>query len=454
MQATQTQYVSTATLIIIPPSTSVGPSQAAYVNGMDITNMTILTELLTSQQFLDRVIRKFNMNESWLALRTSMKVTKQEESPGGGGGGGAILVNLSVKASDSSVAAQRCEAIANEGTHYLPEVSAREYRNNRLFLERLVEEAREKLAQGEASVLRWQEKHQALDVAAHASELLSAQLRLQQKMAETTQKVTTIRMEINDLKRYLTSPDEVPWDILKQDSGSIPQLQETLATEKVKLATLEGIYAPRTSQVTQQRILIQRIQASLTEETRKAVKSLIAKRESDLHEAQGTLAATRTSIRSMGKTWSLAKNNLDYSRLQRQIGIWNNNYQQLLGQLYSARIAEQNARREGSVAVIESPQPGAPVGSGGLKAFRRMLMIAIPVCIGFGILVAFIVEYIGTSLKVRPRIEEAMQLPVLGIIPKFPSAMVDDWNELRGDSYRYKDKYRIKPTGPEPENKS
>jgi uncharacterized protein involved in exopolysaccharide biosynthesis len=411
-------YASSAKLLINPPRPS--EFNGLIMGGSDITsNTAVLAEMMLSQDFLDRVVKSAKLQETWLKLRDQLGASEDL-------GGPRNVLKISVTSTDPAEAHSICEAVAAEFTHYIPEYLGRERGNNRKFLQGLVDEAQEKLDKAEADIVAWQEKHRALDVNAKASSYSDQMAKLQAERLEYAQKVAELEARIRDLD----SGGSVPWTILDEKNSVLPQLQQALSQEQLKLTKLEQIYQPGNVELEQERVVVTKMRANFDAEVKSQISSLGVERQAQLREATAKLAAVDASIKSMRGTWSLAQDKLEYARLEREIDIWTKNYEQLLGQLYSARIAEQLSRREGALTVLEAASPGMPVGAG-IKSWKRTLPVAFPFCVGFGIILAFVFEYVTTSMRMRPRIEDAMELPIIGVIPKMPQPVVEEWDTLR-----------------------
>ena len=100
-------------------------------------------------------------------------------------------------------------------------------------------------------------------------------------------------------------------------------------------------------------------------------------------------------------------------------------------------MVEQSSRRQGAVNVLEQPGVGTvaydpdaarPVIAD--NSVKRNLM-AIPFCLVLGIAAAFVQEYLAGSTKLRPRIEEALELPILAVIPSTPSELTVNWETFK-----------------------
>ena len=123
----------------------------------------------------------------------------------------------------------------------------------------------------------------------------------------------------------------------------------------------------------------------------------------------------------------------ELAKLERKRNLWEENHLSLLQQLYQARVVEQASRRAGSVNVLEQPRLGTPIASANPVSTPRSkkIALAIPFCLIMGIGAAFLRDHLYSSLRLRPRIEEALEIPVIAVIPSTPSELTVDWERFK-----------------------
>lgn len=425
-QLISVQYASSARLLVKPPQRLLTLSSAAGAGQASdwLIQPGVLMEVFSSQDFLERAVRTGASKESWQTLRQHLDV-----QPAGGKSGAGNILRVSVTSEDPQEAFRICDRVIAEFLRYLPEVAAREQTGNRVFLEHLVKEASARLQQAEREALAWRRKHPMVEAASTGTNFVGGLTDLERQEAEAQQQVLAQQGRLRQVRA-----GEVPVGVLQAGGGVLSDLEQQLTKERMKLTHLEQVYLPGTASVVDQRRIIDRTRALLDEERARSLRALEAERQAQLAEAEGRLTAVRESITRMRQARRASQDNLEYAQLQRQIATANRNHDELLGQLYAARIAEQSARREGALALIEKPQPAVPVRAFPVRDWRRILPLAIPLALGFGLLVAFSVEQFRTSMRMRPRIEEAIGLPVLGSIPHLPREFARGWDRVLAEA--------------------
>jgi len=102
--------------------------------------------------------------------------------------------------------------------------------------------------------------------------------------------------------------------------------------------------------------------------------------------------------------------------------VWQENYLSLTRQLYQLRVLEQASRRQGAITILERPQAGIEVIAKKDKKApmdpTTRFLIGLPFCFAFGAGAALLADYLFASLRLQPRIEEALNLPVIALIPQ------------------------------------
>ena len=124
----------------------------------------------------------------------------------------------------------------------------------------------------------------------------------------------------------------------------------------------------------------------------------------------------------------------ELAKLERQRNLWDENHLSLLQQLYQARVVEQSSRRQGAVTVLEPPRLGDPIAGGRTAAGRskaQTIAMAIPFALILGLGAAFLKDYMTSSMRLRPKVEEALEIPVIAVIPSTPSELTVDWERFK-----------------------
>jgi tyrosine-protein kinase Etk/Wzc len=113
----------------------------------------------------------------------------------------------------------------------------------------------------------------------------------------------------------------------------------------------------------------------------------------------------------------MPKQELEYSRLTRDVEINSKLYRELKDKLEAARIAE--AEKVEDVALVEPAMPaGEPISPN--KPLNYLLGVIMGLMLGLG--GAFIFEQLDTSIGTIEDVENYLKIPVLGVIPYLKTA--------------------------------
>ena len=425
-------YMSKAKVLITPPNSSVraygGASAASTVDFSWFSDPTVLTELLRSEELLERVIEQAqtSMDKQQLAFSISVE-------PLSNGRAGVRLFNLTVQNPDPLVAQKLTRLVTNEFVKYVEDLSAREFANTRRFIEELVVEAEGRRDAVETALMAVREKY----LTGRTDDEIRMQVSsIEARMNEAEREITTLQGEVASLKEYLDGvTSSPPWAVVADGEGSLSTLSANVAEKQLELVRVREIYTDSNENVKEAERKLASAQRIYREALQETVTSLYKSKASKLSQVQGLRSSLISETNSLLKARMNDEDRRLVAKYERELQVWEQNHLNLQQQLYQARVVEQSSRRSGSVNVLEQPGVGvaapnsqkAPV----TKSKMKRITASIPFCLILGIAAAFAQEYLRSSTKLRPRIEEALELPVLAVIPATPSELTVDWESFK-----------------------
>ncbi|MBX3166743.1 MAG: hypothetical protein KF760_05000 [Candidatus Eremiobacteraeota bacterium] len=416
-------YRSTARILLTPPSESgsgySGGSRSWY------TDRATLQELVTSERLLTRVVQSSKVRRDWVELKEKVHLDPLSADYQ------VTLFSLGVDDASPEEAKQLTDALVKEFVSYVEELSAREFANTRRFLEELVAEAREKVDVTEDKLLKLTTSHASAD---QSESLASDQNELELERRKLKEEAISAETEVNSLGAFLSGQSDVPpWAIIEQGDNSLKQLETAASDAKLKLMELEELYTDKNIQVVAQREKVRKVQSEYKDRLVKYVQSLrtekaqmLADRRSQLKSLEARLADLRSKQLSSSEKREVAK-------LQRQLTMWEDNYLQLVKQLYQARVGEQSSKRQGAITVLQAPMLGMPVQAEKRQGFLRALAFGLPFSIAVGLCVLVGLDYLRSSMRILPQIESRLDLPVLTVIPQVPISIAELWEGCKRD---------------------
>ena len=417
-------YSSSAKILLTPPSVvSYGDrrNDTPVVQSW-FTDETTLRELVGSEELLTRVSARLQLKEPWSEFRNRIAVqilSKQSYQ--------VTLFQISVVAGKPEASQQQTLVLVEEFIKYVQELSAREYASTRRFLVDLVAEANGQLKKAQQTLLK------SKNIAGTKDSFDGAARRkadLQSERSKLAQEVRGLQAQIAELQSSSGAP---PWAVLEQKNTGLDSIRDNLAKERQKLEELERMYLPNTEEVIAQRNRMEAANKLYVQEVSRAIGSLVRERETALVQREASLQSVEEELRRVSAEEPTAEERLQYSQRERQLNVWQENYLTLTRRLYEAKVNEQMSKRQGAFSILERPAPGNLVlrpGSKNRPTWQRYAF-GIPFCFVFGFCVVLLQEYLRNSLRLQPKIEEALDLPVIGTIPRLPKEMTVRWERLK-----------------------
>ena len=427
--AVVTQYQSQAKILLTPPSGRVSGGSA----GLDVdmsqswfADPTILTELLKSEELLTRVQQDSGSTANWSELRGMIAVEPLSQS-----GYGVKLFQIGVTASDPKESQKITRLLTEEFSTYVQELSAKEFASTRKFIEELVVEAEQRRLQSEESLMAVREKYLGLP---SDTEVATKQSSIETQRLEVSQQVPALQAEVTSLKSYLDGQtNSPPWAVLEKTDGSLSSLESAIAENRIKLSQAQEVYTDENEHVLTAKSRLAKSLELYDEGLRNYVSSLYGSKAQELQQLSAREGALGAQLNSLLASQMSPEDRRVVKKLESELAQWEGNHLSLLQQLYQARVVEQGSRRQGSVNVLEKPLPGAPltVDSPVVTSRSKKLATAIPFCLLLGAGAALLREYLSTSMKLRPRIEEALEIPIIAVIPSVASELTLEWERFK-----------------------
>lgn len=419
-------YSSKAKILLTPPTVvaySSGGVDTPLVQSW-FSDETTLRELVASEELLGRVSSRLQLREPWTDFRGRVYVqivSRQSRQ--------VTLFQIEVIANKPEASQQQTMVLVEEFIKYVQELSAREYASTRRFLVELVTEANTQLQKAQQTLL----KSKAITSTKDGTDVLARRrLDLQAQRSQALQQVGDLRTKLAEL-RSAEGSQIPPWAVLEQKNSSLESLRDVVTKERAKLNELERTFLPNTDEVIAQRARVQSSENLYQKEVSRSVESLLRRTEADLAQAEATIQVADGELEKLAMQEPTAEDRLQFSQRERQLSVWQENYLALTRRLYEAKVNEQMSKRQGAFSILERPQPGTPLinpGANKRPAWQRYA-IGIPFCFVFGLGVVMVQEYLRSSLRMQPKIEEALELPIIGTVPKLDKNMARRWEKLR-----------------------
>lgn len=424
-------YESKAKILLTPSSGSVRAYGGMVSAGVDwsrqwFADETILRELLSSEKLLSRVSDKSDKQAPWFELKSklSMEPISQDHR-------GLKMFAIIFRGLDPKETQKMTRLVSEEFATYVQELSAQEHANTRKFIESLVEEAEQRRLGAEEALLAIREKYLGLPT---DEEIGQRQRELENERLALSREVTSLQAEVASIRRYTNgSVEGAPWAVRQEQTGAISSLEENVTDLKLDLAKKSETYTDTSDVVRVAKKRLETAERIYQDSLGEYVNSLYSDKSSQLTQLVKKSQSVSAQLNALLSKRMSTDDRRALAKLERQRNLWEENHLSLLQQLYQARVVEQASRRAGSVNVLEQPRLGAPLAQNGPVATpqSKKLALAIPFCLIMGIGAAFLRDHLHSSLRLRPRIEEALEIPVIAVIPSTPSELTVDWERFK-----------------------
>jgi len=424
-------YKSRAKILLTPSSGNVrayGGTVSAGVNWSQqwFADEVILKELLASEKLLSRVSEKSDRQLPWFELKGKMSI-----DPISSDHRGVKLFAIEYQDFDPKETQKMARLVADEFATYVQELSAQEHANTRKFIEQLVEEAEQRRLGADEALMAIREKYLGMPT---DEEITHRQQDLESERQELSREVSSLQAEVASISSYTSgSVAGAPWAVRQEQTGAIGSLEQNVADLKLDLAKKREVYTDDSDVVKAAQKRLETANSLYQESLGEYVQSLYNDKSTHLRQLIKKSQSVSAQLNSLLQQRMTQEDRRELAKLERKRNLWEENHLSLLQQLYQARVVEQASRRAGSVNILEQPRLGAPVATASPVATPRSkkIALAIPFCLIMGIGAAFLRDHLYSSLRLRPRIEEALEIPVIAVIPSTPSELTVDWERFK-----------------------
>jgi len=423
-------YESNAKILLTPTSSGTAKQSGNAAVPADVSSTwfadeTLLRELILSEDLLSRVAAQAENNTDWLKLREQVRV-----KPLSGDRSGIKLFELAVSSLDPKESQKLTRLVADQFTAYVQELSAREFANTRRFVEELVLEAEQRRIQAEEALMEVREKYLGLPT---DQEIASRQQSLEAERHALQREVGALQAEITSIRTYLngsrTSP---PWSVLQSATGAIGNVESDVAKQKLELHKLKQIYTDQSDVVRTAEQRLKNAEGLYQQALDEYVDSLYTEKSTQLQQALQSSQSISAQLNDLLRSRMSQDDRRIVAKLERERSLWEENHLSLIHQLYQARVVEQASRRQGAVNLLEQPRLGMPINLDALNTSAvTTLALALPFCLVMGVGAAFLRDHLASSLRLRPRVEEMLEVPVIAVIPSSQSELTVDWERFK-----------------------
>lgn len=301
------------------------------------------------------------------------------------------MIRIAVEDADPRVAAERANAVVDTFIELSRSMNSEEARRAREFIETQLELANQQLEEKARALLEYRESERVVVLTEESRNLVNMLATYESRRSE----LLISRREAEERLAYATSP------ALEQLRAEEYRLQQ-------ERAGIESIYGPNsgTVEINARLAMVQQQMEQEKERLSAPLLQEIAFLDERIRQIDEEIQRLEAQLLALPeKQLTLARYELDYRAAEEMYLFLLNRYQE-------SRITE--AMQAADVAVVDpSIPPASPVRP------RKMLNYALGAILGLfvGVGLAFVLEFLDTSMKSPDEVERKLGIPVLGRIP-------------------------------------
>lgn len=313
------------------------------------------------------------------------------------------IIDITVTSSDPKEAQHLANAMAEAYREYNAEEKNKRIIEARKFIEQQLARKREELRKAEEALRKFREEHDLISLDSRTSEVISELSRARSEYEQLDRTLKEISSMIDQLKRREPLSKEAMGLFADQASGVFRSLNDRLVSLRLQRGTLLKVYTERHPE-------IQRIDSEIEEVAESMIAELTAQKET--LERRKELVEQKLK-RLTEEFKALPQEGLILDRLQREVEVIKDVVRLLESKYQEALIKESEKVEEVSI-VRPALRPRYPINPPKTKtaAFAGVVMGLV-----LGVVFAFVVESLDTSIGAIEDVERYLEVPVLGIIP-------------------------------------
>jgi len=341
---------------------------------------------------------------------------------------GTDTIKVTVRSEDREFAQRATNALVAAFQELSQEYNRRGSRSALEFIEEQLPKVEQQLRQAEDLQLRFRQSAQVVSPTEETKVLLNKIAELETMRAEAEVGLHEAEESRRELEKQLADqPQTLITARQIADNPMIQYYRTRLADLQTQLAGAQEQYTEKHPRVLDLKAQIEQVREQLNQEVAKVIptetESLNPVYQTLLQKLLAVqadilaLEARRNALSSLiqqndALLNGLPQKELELARLTRDVAVNEEVYMMLRTRYEETRIAE-NMQTSDVWVVDPAVVPTSPVSP------RPTLNMAIALVLGLfaGVGVAFVLEFLDTSLKTQEDVERELQLPVLGLIP-------------------------------------
>lgn len=383
------------------------------------------SRMIKTRNLMEKVIDKLDLRDDEgkplpvLSLLNAISVNEIPDTD---------LIEISIEHKDPVLAQKIANTLVEEFSAYCQDINKAELSSARQFIEVQVNEVRSSLKDAEDKLLEYKKSTNTIAPSDEAKQAITTMTELEKLAAQAQVELKTSEASMNGLKEQLDQESQsVVSASVEADNPLINQMKGKLVDLETQLVGLKAKYTDQNPEIVTLSEQIQKVKDDLKKEVQKQVVSTTTSLNPIYQGLLQSLAVSQTEIISNrarveafdnlivdyeSSLKTLPQKELDLIRLERVATLNGEIYSMLMTKHEEIQISE--AMQISNVVIIDpATAPLKPV-----KPNKKVVVAVAGILAAFlGIGLAFLLDYLDTTVKSTAEIEQLLGIPVLGNIP-------------------------------------
>ncbi|MBD3181347.1 polysaccharide biosynthesis tyrosine autokinase [Candidatus Poribacteria bacterium] len=338
------------------------------------------------------------------------------------------VIQVTVANTDPELAASIANELARVFIEYDLENMIWEAKSAHDFIKDQLKVVEEKLRKTEEQLKAFKEEEEVVELTEEAKITLEKLSVVETNYSTTLAKIQEAKARLESIKKELASQSEtIKTSTTVSENPLLQQLKGQLYNLEIELAGLQKVYSENSPEVQQVMTKINESKEKLAQEVQKTVSSEISAVNPVHQTLVGRLIELQADViayeimADAQKTFvdqyrteldKLPSKELQLARLMRDKNVSDQIYMMLMQRSEEAQLAQ--AIQVGNISIADPAmvplRPYSPK-----RKLYLMMGVALGMMLGLGL--AFLLEYMDTSLKNEDEVRKYIELPLLGALP-------------------------------------
>lgn len=432
---TEPRYEAKLKFVLKPPPISplLMMGELVYSEGVDIvarrtfvaTQFEVLKSMTLAERVMDRLDlwKEYHLGEAKggsLGLFRPVRVQTREGAAAGFAKNVSVVAptimsnhaELSFRHRDPVKAARIANALLDSYVEFLYEERSRRIRENLAWLQRQFEKLGNEVVQADQALQDFRKSRDAVSVDDRENILLQKLLSLNAALTQARIARMAAENAYLDAKQFEASPTQLERaPMVITANPQIAAILGQINLLKTEYARTQERYQEKHPRILELRSTLDELETRLKSELLKTIDSL--KITYDLAKSQEESLARELEA-TQRESIQMAEQRIEYYQLLNASKVNRTLYDSLLSRLKETSILQEFQNPHDIVQIIDKAVP--PDEPGGYRPYF------LPVACGVGLLLGFFLcyvkDYFDTTIENERDVNEALRLPILGVLPK------------------------------------